>query len=152
LSSLTVDSDTDYYLKDNLRLFCNHPRESDSDHVPERLESASRVVGDQDSPTDRQNSASASHWPTGVLQRDDFKRPGGGDEQQDQNKDAAGVWISRHGVLQALNLGGSQEEILPNRVNYSSGPLGRAERHVPLLTVDDQFQTVSDQGPQAQSG
>src|SRR4051812_44879794 len=50
--------------------------------------------------TDGQDAGSTSEWSVGVRRRDDHVGSAGGDEQQDQDDEAANVWVPRQGVLQ----------------------------------------------------
>src|SRR5512142_2822661 len=63
------------------------------DRIPRRLDQASRGVGDQDAPTDGQDAGGAPGWSAGLLRRDDHVGSAGGDEQQDQDDEAASLWV-----------------------------------------------------------
>ena len=58
-------------------------RQTVCDDISGRLDSTSRGVRDQDSPTDGQDSRGASQRAIDVLRREDFEWSDGGDEQQD---------------------------------------------------------------------
>ena len=73
--------------------------------VPRRMDSPGGGVGDPDPPADGQDAGGAPIGPAGVLRRDDLERPDGGDEQQDQDDEAAGVWVPGPRVLQAEDPG-----------------------------------------------
>src|SRR6476619_1262827 len=75
------------------------------DVVPRRLDQASGGVGDPDAAADGQDVGGASERSAGGLRRDDHVGPDGGDEQQDQDDEAASVWFPGQGVLEAEDPG-----------------------------------------------
>ena len=92
---------TAYYLKDDLRRFWNQPGKAFATTFLDGWIRRANCVRDQGASADGQNAGSAPYRATGVLRRDDLERPDGGDEQQDQDNEAPGVRVPRHGVLQA---------------------------------------------------
>src|SRR4029077_5363664 len=81
-----------------------------------RLDSPGGVVRDQDTPPDGQDAEGTPGGPAVVLRRDDHERPDGGDEQQDQDDEAAGVWVPGPGVLQAQDPCDPRDEVCAGRM------------------------------------
>src|SRR5262249_785176 len=79
------------------------------DGVPERRDPPSRGLRGEDAPADGQDVSGPSDGAAGVLRRDDHEWTAGGDEQQDQDDEASGIWVPGSGVLQAEDPGDSRD-------------------------------------------
>ena len=96
---------TAYYMKEDLRRFWEQPGKRFAttflDGWIRRAEASGIKVLQQMAKT----LAAHRSGSAGVLRRDDLEWPDGGDEQQDQDDEAAGVWVPGPGVLQAEDPG-----------------------------------------------
>ena len=94
-----------YYLKEDLRRFWEQPGKRFAttflDGWIRRAEASGIKVLQQMART----LAAHRSGSAGVLRRDDLERADGGDEQQDQDDEAAGVWVPGPRVLQAEDPG-----------------------------------------------
>src|SRR5262249_57598686 len=75
------------------------------DGVPGRVDSPGGGLGDQDPPADGQDAGGTPERVAGLLRRDDHEWSVGGDQQQDQDDEAASVWVPGPGILQAEDPG-----------------------------------------------
>ena len=94
-----------YYLKEDLRRFREQPGKRFATTFLDGSITPGGGVGDQGPPADGQDAGGAPERVAGVLRRDDLERADGGDEQQDQDDEAPGLWIPGPRVLQAEDPG-----------------------------------------------
>ena len=94
-----------YYLKEDLRRFWEQPGKRFAttflDGWIRRAEASGIKILQQMAKT----LAAHRSGPAGVLRRDDLQRSDGGDEPQDQDDEAAGLWVPGPGVLQVEDPG-----------------------------------------------
>ena len=107
---------TAYYLKEDLRRFWEQPGKRFATAFLDGWIRRAEASGDQDAPADGQDAGGAPQRAAGVLRRDDHERADGGDEQQDQDDEAAGLRVPGPGVLQAEDPGDPRDEVRPGGV------------------------------------
>ena len=106
-----------YYMKEDLRQFWEQPGKRFATAFLDDWIKRAEVSGIKMLQQMAKTLATHRSGIVGLLRRDDHERSDGGDEQQDQDDEATGLWVPRQGVLQAEDPGDPRDQVRTSRID-----------------------------------